>query len=90
MPTHKSCEKRMKTSEQRRLRNRVLQSQLRTALRELRSEAVKEEAAKKYQAVTSLLDRAASYGVIHKRNADRNKSRLAHFVRKLGTAGPVS
>ena len=80
----------MKTSEQRRLRNRVLQSQLRTALKELRGEAVKEEATRKYQAVTSLLDRAASYGVIHKRNADRNKSRLAQFVRKLGTSGPVS
>jgi small subunit ribosomal protein S20 len=77
----------MKTSEQRRLRNRALQSQLRAAIKELRSEANKEEAVKKYQAATSLLDRAASHGIIHKKNADRNKSRLAQFVRKLGTVG---
>jgi small subunit ribosomal protein S20 len=79
----------MKTSEQRRLRNRTLQSQLRASIKELRSETNKEEAFKKYQAATSLLDKAASYGIIHKKNADRNKSRLAQFVRKLGTVGDV-
>jgi small subunit ribosomal protein S20 len=80
----------MKTSEQRRLRNRALQSQLRAAMKELRSETNKEEAVKKYQAATSLLDKAASYGIIHKKNADRNKSRLAQFVSKLGMVGQVS
>jgi small subunit ribosomal protein S20 len=74
----------MRTSEEQRLRNRALRSQLRAAVKELRSETDKEEAAKKYREVTSLLDKAAGYHLIHKKNADRNKVRLAQVVRRLG------
>ncbi len=84
MPTHKSCVKRMRTSDDRRLRNRVLLSQLRAAMKELRSETNKEQAAKKYRQVSSLLDKAAGNHLIHKGNADRNKTRLAQLVNKLG------
>ena len=83
MPNHKSCAKRMKTSEQQRLRNRALRSQLRSAIKELRSETDKGEAAKKYRTVTSFLDKAVSYSLIHKKRADRNKSRLAQMVQRL-------
>ena len=44
----------------------------------------KEEATGKYRTVVSLLDKAVAYGLIHKKNADRNKSRLARFVQQLG------
>ena len=44
----------------------------------------KEEAAPKYRHVVSLMDRAASSHLIHKKNVDRNKSRLSLFVQKLG------
>lgn len=84
MPNHKSCKKRMKTSEKERLRNRGYRSVLRAAVRDLRNETSKEEATKMLPKVTSLYDRAAAYGLIHKKNADRNKSRLTHFVQKLG------
>jgi small subunit ribosomal protein S20 len=84
LPSHKSCFKRMKTAEQERLRNRAFRSQLRTSIKELREESNKEEAAKKYREVTSLLDRASGSHLIHKRNADRNKARLAKAVQKLG------
>ncbi len=84
MPYHKSCKKRMKTSEQQRLRNRTYRSQLRTSIRELRSITAKDEATAKYNSVMSLLDKAVAYGLIHKKNADRNKARLARFVQQLG------
>lgn len=84
MPHHKSCKKRIKTSEKERIRNRGMNSQLRSAVRDLRRETSKEQAGTKYRTVVSLLDKAAAYGLIHKKNADRNKSRLARFVTQLG------
>ncbi len=83
MPYHKSCEKRMRTSAKERARNRGNRSQLRDALKAVRSQSKKDEALKAFQVAVVVLDKAASSGLIHKRNADRNKSRLAHFVAKL-------
>lgn len=84
MPSHKSCKKRLKTSNLQRIRNRASKSELRGNIKELRQETDKEQAAQKYKNVMSLLDRAASNGLIHKKNADRHKARLAKFVQKLG------
>ena len=84
MPHHKSCKKRMKTSDVRRLRNRAYMSNLRSQVRGLRALTNREEAAVAYRDVVSLLDKAVSNGLIHKKNADRNKSRLARFVQHLG------
>lgn len=83
MPSHKSCKKRMKTSEVARLRNRGYRTTLRHAVRELRNETNKDEALKQYKQVSILFDKAATYGLIHKKNAARNKSRLAKFVQTL-------
>lgn len=73
----------MKTSERDRLKNRGLRSELRGAIKELRAEKNAKSAAEKLADVTRELDRAAARGLIHKRNADRNKSRLAQFVNGL-------
>jgi len=83
LPNHKSCEKRVKTSEKQRLRNRGLRSNLRASIRELRLMTNKEEATAKYKEVEVLLDQAAGTNILHKNNADRNKSRLSRFVAKL-------
>lgn len=74
----------MKTSAVQRLRNRTYRSHLRSALRDIRQETSKDAALKKFSSITRLLDRAAQSHLIHKRNADRNKSRLAHMIAKLG------
>ena len=74
----------MKTSERQRLRNRKYKSQLRTSIRDLRTVTSKEQATAEYKSVMSLLDKAVTYGLIHKKNADRNKARLARFVQQLG------
>ena len=84
MPNHKSCEKRMRQSENNRLRNRAFRSQLRSAIKDVRTETQKDEATKKYQKAMQIIDKAAAHGLIHKKTADRNKSRLAQYVNKLG------
>ena len=83
MPSHKSCFKRMRISEDERARNRSSRSHLRQAIKDVRTETNREEALKKLKAATSVIDRAAGKGLIHKRTASRNKSRLALHVAKL-------
>jgi small subunit ribosomal protein S20 len=73
----------MRTNEKARQRNRTLRSRLRTAVKDVRAEVTPEQAVKKLLEAQQLLDKAASTGLIHKKNADRNKSRLAHAVKKL-------
>ena len=84
MPSHKSNFKRMKTSAKERERNRAYRSRLRAALKEVRGVTSKDEASAKLKEAFSLLDKAASRGLIHKSNAARNKSRLAMAINKLG------
>jgi small subunit ribosomal protein S20 len=83
----KSQIKRNLTNEKRRLRNKAVNSQLRTAVRKTR-EAVTSgdvEAAKAALALAGKqLDKAASKGVIHKNQAANRKSALAQSVAKLG------
>ncbi len=43
----------------------------------------KEDATPKLKEVSVLLDKAAGTNLIHKKNADRNKSRLTRFVASL-------
>ena len=83
MPSHKSFVKRMRISENERTRNRSFRSRLRQTIKDVRTETNREEALKKLKAATSAIDRAAGSGLIHKRTASRNKSRLAHLVAKL-------
>ncbi|MEW5795617.1 MAG: 30S ribosomal protein S20 [Candidatus Zixiibacteriota bacterium] len=83
MPNHKSCEKRMRTSEAERNRNRSFRSRLRQAIKDVRVETRKDEAVLKFKEATIIIDKAAGSGLIHKRTAARNKSRLAQFVAKL-------
>lgn len=80
MPHHKSNFKRMRQSEKQRIRNRAWRSQLRTAVREMRERTETTNVADQYRSMTSLLDRAASRGLIHKRAAARYKSRLAKQI----------
>jgi small subunit ribosomal protein S20 len=67
LPSHKSCVKRMRISEDERTRNRSSRSHLRQAIKDVRTETNREEALKKLKAATSVIDRAAGKGLIHKR-----------------------
>ena len=86
MANIKSQEKRIKTNERRRLRNKSVKSSLHTAVRGFR-EAVesgdKEKAGELLVTTSRKLDQAASKGVIHKNQAANRKSALASALNKL-------
>jgi small subunit ribosomal protein S20 len=82
----KSQEKRNRTNERRRLRNKAVKSSLRTAIRGLRDAAEsgdKDKAAELLVATSRKLDKAASKGVIHKNQAANKKSALTLAFNKL-------
>lgn len=79
MANSKSAEKRIRTSERRRLRNRPFRSAARTFVKKAELAIASGDQAAAQEAVfaaTSQLDRVASKGVIHPNNAARRKSRL--------------
>jgi small subunit ribosomal protein S20 len=85
MANHKSAVKRHKQSEQRRLRNRAVRSALRGQVKKARAELETGKAspvAGEVQKAVSLIARAASKGVMHKRTAARRVSRLMKAAAK--------
>ena len=83
MANIKSQIKRNRTNERRRLRNKAVKSELKTAVRRFREAADSGDAATATTALrsaTKLLDKAASKGVIHKNQAANRKSAMAKKV----------
>lgn len=74
MPRIASAKKNMRKSRAAAVRNRAQRSTLRTALKNAKAP---EATAEQKVAATSLLDRAARKGLIHKNAAARQKSRMS-------------
>lgn len=80
MANIKSAIKRVKVTEKQNLRNRMVTSQFKTAVKkfdkalESGDEALVNET---YTTAVSMADKAAAKGVIHKHAADRKKAQLA-------------
>ncbi len=85
MANIKSQKKRIKTNEQKRLRNSSIHSRMKSmtqkALQGLNTNGEQRESTVK-QAISSI-DRACSKGVIHPNTAARRKSRLMKHVNKV-------
>jgi small subunit ribosomal protein S20 len=82
----KSQQKRNRTNERARLRNKSVKSSLRTAVRAFRDAADtgdKDKAAELLLSTNRKLDKAASKGVIHKNQAANKKSALAKTLNKI-------
>jgi small subunit ribosomal protein S20 len=79
VPRIRSAAKRMRQARARAVLNRTQRSQLRTALKKVRS-ATGAEAVAAYQQAVQLLDRAGQKNIIHKNAAARQKSRLAKLI----------
>ncbi|MBR5230699.1 MAG: 30S ribosomal protein S20 [Clostridia bacterium] len=77
MPNIKSAMKRVKVSEKKNLRNRMVKSGVKTAVRKFNEQ----ETAEQYAATTSAIDKAVAKGIIHKNAANRKKARLAKMVK---------
>lgn len=86
MANIKSAQKRIKVTETKTLRNRVIKSALKTSIKKfelsLDSDNA-EETKNSYLSVVKALDMAASKGVIHKNMAARKKSRLNARMNKI-------
>jgi len=75
----KSAIKRIKTSAKRNLRNRMVKSSVRTAVRKFNDLTTVES----LRTAISALDKAVSKGVLHQNTASRKKSRLTLRLNKL-------
>ncbi len=83
MPEHKSCEKRLRQDKMRNARNHFVKSTISTLSKKIKKGNLdKEQSMAVLREVFSKLDKAAKTKVIHKRTADRRKSRLQEFINK--------
>jgi len=82
-----SAKKRMRQNQKRHARNRVRKSRLKTQVRKL-TDAIgsgdADAARTEYRRTAKLLDQTAAKGTIHRKTADRRKSRLAKRVAAMG------
>ncbi|WP_294672238.1 30S ribosomal protein S20 [uncultured Fluviicola sp.] len=83
MANHKSAQKRIRSNDVKRLRNKYQHKTTRNAVRKLRSLKDKKEASELLPAVVSMLDKLAKRNIIHKNKAANLKSGLTVAVNKL-------
>ena len=85
MANIKSAKKRIITSQKRAAKNKAVKSGVKTAVKKVRLAVEANDAAAAAAAVESaksIIDKAASKGVLHKNTAARKVSRLAAAVKK--------
>jgi small subunit ribosomal protein S20 len=83
MANHKSALKRIRQDKVKRLHNRYYAKTTRNAIKALRNTTDKEEAAKLYPEVASMIDKLAKRNIIHKNKASNLKSKLSAQINKL-------
>lgn len=84
MANHKSAQKRIRSNDSKRTRNRYQAKSTRTALKKLHGEKDKKAAEKELPKVVSMLDKLAKNKVIHKNKASNLKSKAMKAVAKIG------
>ncbi len=88
MPSSLSVQKRHRQSLKRRSRNQSIKSSIKTAIKKVRiavEEKRLEDAQAALKAAVPDINKAATKGVIHRRNASRKISRLTKNVNSLST-----
>lgn len=83
MANHKSAQKRIRSNDVKRVRNKYQHKTTRNAVRKLRALKDKKEAETMLPSVASMLDKLAKRNVIHKNKAANLKSGLTVFVNNL-------
>lgn len=78
MPNIKSAKKRVRITAKKTLRNKILKSNLKTALKRAFAEESSIESKKK---AIELVDKAVTKGILHKNNAARKKSAIARMMK---------
>ncbi len=82
MANHKSAEKRAKQSIKKRLRNKAIKTSVKNAIKSVRAAASEknDELPVLLNKAKSVIDKASKKGVIHKKTASRNISKLSKLV----------
>ena len=86
MANIKSAKKRILVTAKKTLRNRVIKTRTKTAIKKVVSAAAsgdRDAASAALPGAVRAIDKAASKGVYHKKNASRKKSRLTKLVNKI-------
>ncbi|MBK9401007.1 MAG: 30S ribosomal protein S20 [Bacteroidetes bacterium] len=83
MANHKSAEKRIRSNDSKRVRNRYQAKTTRNLLKELRGTKDKSTAATLVPELSAMLDRLAKKNVIHKNKAANLKSSIQKHVNGL-------
>ena len=87
MPNIQSAKKRVKVSEKKNLRNRMVKTGVRTSVKKFDAAvaADPQNAAAQLSSTSAAIDKAAAKGVIHKNAANRKKARLAKQLNKAAS-----
>ncbi len=86
MANHKSALKRARQNEVKRINNKGYKTRVKKAVKEVRtaiSDNSVDQAKKSFVKTVSIVQKAASKGVIHKKQASRKISRLATQINQL-------
>ena len=83
MANHKSSLKRIRANETKRLANLYYSKTMRNAFRDIRAISDKGEATSKLANMTSMIDKLAKRGMIHKNKAANLKSGLMKHINAL-------
>ena len=85
MPNIKSAKKRVKVIKTKTLQNKMVKSQLKTALKKFEASLKEGKAAASdaYKYVVKKTDQAVAKGVLHKNTAARRKSQYAAMLNKI-------
>jgi len=86
LANHKSAIKRARQNEKRRIRNRTWKSRIKTAksnIEEALKTVNKEAIGPFYDQYASIIDKAASRGVIHRNTASRRKMRISQKIKSI-------
>ena len=87
MANIKSAKKRVKVSQTMTLRNQMIKSALKTAIKKFEAAAAtgdKATAVARFNFAVKKIDQATAKGVLHKNNAAHKKSQLAAKLNKVG------
>lgn len=84
LPNIKSAIKRVSVNKKKNLRNRMVKTGVKTAVKKYNALLAQDvnAAAKQLSAAASSLDSAVAKGVVHKNTANRRKSRMAKALHK--------
>ncbi len=83
MANIKSAKKRILVTAKKTMRNKMIKSSVKTAVKKVLNASNKEEARVALVNATRVIDKACSKGIFHKNTASRKKSRLTKFVNKM-------